>query len=138
VGYTDIVMLSVKTRDKQYVLINQNGEWLLEDRPTEKISQQAADLFVSRVANLPAEERILKHSAPLAPYGLSAPAAEFTATAKGGTVAGKLTLGNQVGNLLYATGSRLQGIFQARPDILKQIPSAEDLLAKPEQQSATR
>jgi hypothetical protein len=138
VDYTDIVMLSVKTRDKQYVLINQNGEWLLEDRPTEKISQQAADLFVSRVANLPAEERILKHSAPLAPYGLSAPAAEFTATAKGGTVAGKLTLGNQVGNLLYATGSRLQGIFQARPDILKQIPSAEDLLAKPEQQSATR
>jgi len=136
VDYTDIAMLSVKTRDKQYVLINQTGEWVLEDRPTEKVSQQAADLFVSRVANLPAEERILKQSTPLAPYGLSAPAAEFTATAKDGKVVGKLALGNQVGNLMYATGSRLTGIFQVRPDILKQIPSAQELLAKPEQQSA--
>jgi hypothetical protein len=130
VDYTDIAMLSVKTRDKDYVLINQNGEWLLEDRPTEKVSQQAADLFVSRVANLPAEERVIKQSAPLAPYGLTAPAAEFVATAKNGKVVGKLALGNQVGNLMYATGARLQGIFQVRPDILTQIPSSADLLAK--------
>ncbi len=137
VDYTDIAMLSVKTRDKQYVLINQNGEWLLEDRPTEKVSQQAADLFVSRVANLPAEERVIKQSAPLAPYGLSTPAAEFVATDKAGKIAGKLTLGNTMGNLAYATGTRLQGIFQVRPDILKQIPSAQELLGNPEQQSAT-
>ncbi|ALA57603.1 DUF4340 domain-containing protein [Nitrospira moscoviensis] len=130
VDYTDIAMLSVKTRDKEYVLINQNGEWLLEDRPTEKVSQQAADLFVSRVANLPAEERVIKQSAPLAPYGLTAPAAEFVATGKNGQVVGKLSLGNQAGNLLYATGARLQGIFQVRPDILTQIPSKEELLAE--------
>ena len=137
VDYTDIALLSVKTRDKQYVLINQNGEWLLEDQPTEKVNQQVADLFVSRVANLPAEERILKQMTPLAPYGLTAPAAEFTATGKDGKVAGKLTLGKQGGHLLYATGLRLQGIFQVRPDILKQIPTAQELLAKPEQQSVT-
>ena len=137
VDYTDIALLSVKTRDKQYVLINQNGEWLLEDQPTEKVNQQVADLFVSRVANLPAEERILKQTTPLAPYGLTAPAAEFTATGKDGKMAGKLTLGNQAGHLVYATGLRLQGIFQVRPDLLKQIPSAQELLAKPEQQSAT-
>ena len=137
VDYTEIAMLSVKTRDKQYVLINQNGEWLLEDRPTEKVSQQAADLFVSRVANLPAEERVIKQSAPLAPYGLSTPAAEFVATDKEGKIAGKLTLGNTMGSLAYATGTRLQGIFQVRPDILKQIPSVQELLANPEQQSAT-
>lgn len=131
VDYTDIAMLSVKTRDKDYVLINQNGEWLLEDQPTEKVSQQAADLFVSRVANLPAEERVIKQSAPLAPYGLTAPAAEFVATARDGKVVGKLALGNQAGNLLYATGARLQGIFQVRPDILTQIPSKADLLTKP-------
>jgi hypothetical protein len=88
VDYTDIAMLSVKTRDKEYVLVNQNGEWLLEDQPTEKVSQPAADLFVSRVANLPAEERVIKQSAPLAPYGLTAPAAEFIATAKNGKVVG--------------------------------------------------
>jgi hypothetical protein len=128
--YTDIAMLSVKTRDQQYVLINQTGEWVLEGQPTEKVSQEAADLFVSRVANLPAEERVMKQSAPLAPYGLLAPAAEFVATGKDGTTVGKLTLGNQAGNLLYATGQRLQGVFQVRPDLLTQIPSKTELLAK--------
>ena len=130
VDYTDIAMLSVHTRDKQYVLINQNGEWVLEDQPTEKLSQEAADLFVSRVANLPAEERVIKQSTPLAPYGLLAPTAEFVATGKDGKVAGKLILGNHVGNLVYATGGRLQGVFQVRSDLLNQIPSKADLLAK--------
>lgn len=125
---TDIAMLSVKTREHQYVLINQTGQWVLEDRPTEKVSQEAADLFVSRVANLPAEERVMKQSAPLAPYGLLAPAAEFVATGKDGKAIGKLTLGNQAGNLLYATGQRLQGVFQVRPDLLTQVPSKADLL----------
>ena len=133
---TDIAMLSVKTRDHQYVLINQTGEWVLEDRPNEKVSQEAADLFVSRVANLPAEERVMKQSAPLAPYGLLAPAAEFVATGKDGKTSGKLTLGNQAGNLLYATGQRLQGVFQVRPDLLTQIPSKTDLLAKSQEKSA--
>lgn len=133
--YTDIAMLSVKTREHQYVLINQTGQWVLEDRPTEKVSQEAADLFVSRVANLPAEERVMKQSAPLAPYGLLASAAEFVATGKDGKTTGKLTLGNQAGNLLYATGQRLQGVFQVRPDLLTQIPSKADLLAKPQEKA---
>lgn len=133
--YTDMAMLSVKTRDHQYVLINQTGEWVLEDQPTEKLSQEAADLFVSRVANLPAEERVMKQSAPLAPYGLLAPAAEFVATGKDGKTAGKLTLGNQAGNLLYATGQRLQGVFQVRPDLLTQIPSKADLLARSQEKA---
>lgn len=132
VDVADIAMLSVNTRDKNYVLINQNGEWVLEDQPTEKVSQQEADLFVSRVVNLPAEERVIKQSAPLAPYGLTAPAAEFVATGKNGKIAGKLTIGNQVGSLAYATGLRLQGIFQIRPDLLKQIPAKADLIVKPE------
>lgn len=138
VDYTDIAMLSVKTRDKDYVLINQNGEWVLEDHPTERISQQEADLFVSRVANLPAEERVIKQSAALAPYGLTAPAAEFVAIGRNGKLAGKLTIGNVVGNLAYATGLRLQGIFQVRPDLLNQIPSKADLLIKPEAKETGR
>ena len=134
---TDIAMLSVKTREHQYVLIHQTGQWVLEDRPTEKVSQEAADLFVSRVANLPAEERVMKQSAPLAPYGLLAPAAEFVATGKDGKTTGKLTLGNQAGNLLYATGQRLQGVFQVRPDLLTQVPSKADLLAKTQDKTNT-
>lgn len=135
--YTDIAMLSVKTRDQQYVLINQTGEWTIEDQSNEKVSQEAADLFVSRVANLPAEERVMKQSAPLAPYGLLAPAAEFVATGKDGKTTGKLTLGNQTDNLLYATGQRLQGVFQVRPDLLTQIPSKAELLKKAQEKPGT-
>jgi Domain of unknown function (DUF4340) len=124
----DIALLSVKTRDRSYVLIREHDEWVLEDKPTEKVSQDIADLFVSRVVNLPAEERILKQPAALAPYGLTAPAAEFVATAKDGKTIGKLTLGNQVGSLVYAMGSRLPGIYQVRADLLTQVPSVESLL----------
>jgi hypothetical protein len=66
----------------------------------------------------------------LAPYGLLSPSGDFIATGRDGKTAGRLTLGNQVGNLVYATGERLQGIFQVRPDLLTQIPSKADLLAQ--------
>lgn len=124
-----IAMLSVKTRDEQYVLIRQNNEWVLEDQPAEKLRQETADLFVSRVVNLPAEERVLKQTGALAPYGLVAPAAEFVATGKDGKVVGRLALGNQVGGLVYAVGQRLSGVFQARADLLTQVPSRTSLLA---------
>lgn len=127
---TDIALLSVKTRTDQYVLINQNGEWVMEDHPTEKLDQQTADLFVSRVATVPAEERVTKQTGPLAAYGLVAPAAEFVATGKDGKVTGKLAIGNQSGGLAYAMGQRIQGIFQIRADLLTQVPTKNDLLTK--------
>lgn len=128
VDYTNITMLAVKTRTEQFTLINQNGEWVLEDRPTEKLNQQAVDLFVSRVANVPAEERVVKQAGPLAPYGLVNPAAEFTATGRDGKLAGRLSIGDQANGLAYAMGLRLQGIFQIRPELLKQIPTKAELL----------
>lgn len=134
----DIAMLSVKTRDKQYVLINEHGEWVLEDQPTEALNQEAATLLVSRIANLPAEERVIKQSAPLAPYGLVAPSAEFVATGRNGKVAGRLLLGNQADNLVYAVGERLPGVFQVRPDLLTQIPTKAELLAKKDEKAASK
>ncbi len=128
VDSTDIAMLAVTTRTEQFVLINQNGEWVLEDRPGEKLDQQAAELFVSRVANVPAEERVVKQAGPLAPYGLVSPAAEFVATGRDGKVAGKLSIGSHANGLAYAMGYRLQGIFQIRADLLSQIPTKKDLL----------
>ena len=130
VDTTDIALLSVKTRTEQYVLINQTGEWVMEDHPTEKLDQQTADLFVSRVANVPAKERVTKQTGPLAAYGLAAPAAEFVATGKDGKVVGKLSVGNQTGGLAYAIGQRFPGIFQIRADLLSQVPTKNDLLAK--------
>jgi hypothetical protein len=129
IDYTDIAMLSVKTPIEQYVLINQQNEWVLEEQPTEKLDQQATDLFVSRVANVPAEERVIKQAGPLAPYGLVAPAAEFIATGKDGKIAGKLLIGSHANGLAYAMGQRIQGIFQIRADLLTQIPTKKDLLA---------
>jgi hypothetical protein len=131
----EIAMLAVKTRDQRYVLINQNGEWVLEDQPAETLNQEAADLFVSRVVNLPAELRVVKQAGPLAPYGLATPAAEFTATAKDGKQRGRLLLGTSSGGLVYAIGQGLTGIFQARADLLTQIPSKADLKAKERQVS---
>ena len=125
----DIALLSIKTRDEQYTLVHDRDGWMLEDQPTEKLRQDVADLLVSRIVNLPAEERVLKQAGPLAPYGLVAPVAEFVATGKNGRVAGRLALGNQSGGLLYAIGHRIPGVFQVRPDLLTQIPSRLALLA---------
>ena len=129
IDFTDIAMLSVKTPTEQYVLINQQNEWVLEDQPTEKLDQQAADLFVSRVANVPAEERVVKQAGPLAPYGLVTPAAEFVATGRDGKIAGKLSIGSHADGLAYAMGQRIPGIFQIRADLLTQIPIKKELLA---------
>jgi Domain of unknown function (DUF4340) len=124
----DIALLNVNTRSERYTLINQNGEWVLEDRPTEKLNQQTVNLFVSRVATVPAEERVLKQAGPLAPYGLVNPVAEFVATGRDGKVTGKLLIGDQANGLAFATGHRLQGIYQIRADLLKQIPTTAELV----------
>ncbi len=129
IDFTDIAILSVKTPTEQYVLINQQNEWVLEDQPAERLDQQIADLFVSRVANVPAEERIVKQAGPLAPYGLVTPAAEFIATGRDGKIAGKLSIGSHANGLAYAMGQRIPGVFQIRADLLTQIPVKKDLLA---------
>lgn len=129
IDYTDIAMLSVTTPIEHYVLINQQNEWVLEDQPTKTLNQQAVDLFVSRVANVPAEERAIKQAHPLAPYGLVVPAAEFIATGKDGKIAGKLSIGSHANGLAYAMGQRIPGIFQIRADLFTQIPAKKDLLA---------
>lgn len=126
---SDIAMLAVKTHAETYTLINQNGEWVLEDRPTDKIDQQSVILFVSRVVSVPAEERVIKQAGPLAPYGLVNPAAEFVATGKDGKVAGKLSIGDQANGLAFAMGQRIPGVYQIRADLLKQIPTRSALLS---------
>ena len=126
-----IAALSVNTRKGRYVLVNNDvGEWVLKDKPAQKLNPQTVDLFVARVVDLPAELRIVKDPGPLAPYGLSSPAAEFTATAKDGKTTHRLVLGNKLSGLVYAMGSGLPGIYQARADLLNQIPDKDALSAK--------
>lgn len=131
VDYDEIALLKVKTRTHDYTLINEQGAWILEDQPTKKLSQEKADLFVSRVVNLPAEIRVLKQLGPLGPYGLTSPSAEFTAIGKDGKVKGRIVLGNKISGLVYALGQGLPGLFQTRADLLDQVPSTQDLLTLP-------
>jgi Domain of unknown function (DUF4340) len=126
----DIALLNVNTHAEAYTLINQNGEWVLEDRPTDKIDQQTVNLFVNRVVSVPAEERVVKQAGPLAPYGLVHPAVEFIATGKDGKLAGKLSIGDQASGLAFAMGHRLPGVYQIRADLLKQIPTRNALVSK--------
>lgn len=123
----DVAMLEVKTREEHYTLIRQNNAWVLEDSPQATLDQEKVALFVSRVVDLPAEIRIVKQAGPLAPYGLTSPTAEFTATGKDGKATGRLVLGTRTGGLVYAMGRALPGIFQARSDLLTQVPSRHDL-----------
>lgn len=126
-----IATLSVKTRKGRYVLVSHNvDEWVLEGHPDKKLDRQTVDLFVARVVDLPAEIRIVKDPGPLAPYGLSSPAVEFTATGKDGKTKNRLVLGDKLSGLVYAMGSGLPGIYQARADLVNQIPDKDALFSK--------
>lgn len=124
----DVTKLAVKTRDEEYTLVRQNSVWVLEDQPNEQLDQQKVNLFVSRVVDLPAELRIVKRVGPLAPYGLSTPSLEITAVGPQGKT-GRLVLGTRTGGLVYAMGHGLPGIYQARADLLTQVPSRKELLS---------
>jgi hypothetical protein len=126
----EIAMLKVTHRDETYTLIRQNDVWVLEDNPAEKLDQEKVAVFVSRVADLPAEVRVVKRAGPLTPYGLNSPSAQFIATTKEGKEDGRLVLGLRTGGLVYAMGKALPGIYQARSDLLTQIPAKQDLFAK--------
>jgi hypothetical protein len=125
-----LAAVSVKTRDERYVLIRRNEEWVLEDQPARALDRERVDIFVARVVDLPAELRVVKDPGPLAPYGLSSPAVELVATAKDGVTKHRLLLGNKTSGLVYVMGSGLPGIYQARADILNQIPDKDSLVAK--------
>ena len=45
---------------------------------------------------------------------------------------GRVVLGMRTGGLVYAMGRGLTGVFQARSDLLTQIPSKQDLEKVPE------
>jgi hypothetical protein len=125
----DIARLTVKTRDDRYVLVHQRHEWVIEDRPAEHLNQETVKLFVDRIAGLPAEIRVLKQAGQLASYGLASPYAEFVATGTSGKQIGKLALGTSANGLIYAMGQGLPGIYQARADIVSQIPDKRSLAA---------
>ncbi len=124
----DLTIIRVKTPSEKYGLIHQNDVWLWEEDPATPINQKAANLLVSRLADLPAEHRVTKQESELSQYGLDQPTFDITATDTRGNERGRLLLGKANRGLVYAAGAGLPGISQARSTILTQIPSIQGLI----------
>ena len=127
----DLAILRVTTPKESYALINQSGEWILEDDPSHPLSQDVVRLFVSRVVGLPAELTVAEKASSLKTLGLASPSFEFIATDRKGRERGTLFLGKRERGLVYAMGAGLPGIHQARSNILTQIPSRTRLIKVP-------
>jgi len=125
----ELAILSVRTPTESYTLVNQSGEWVLEDDLSQILNQDVVRLFASRVVNLPAEFRVAKEETSLGRYELDSPKVEIRATDMRGQERGRLLLGKSSKGLVYATGAGLPGVHQARSIILTQIPSRRQLLA---------
>lgn len=123
---TDLAMLSVKTPTDQYTLINQQGEWVLDNSPHTPLNQNMVNLFVSRIVDLPAELRLPKGQA--GEETILHPEFVIQGVDRQGKVRGKLILGHREKGLVLANGARMPGLFQARSAILDQIPSKDTLI----------
>ena len=126
----DVALLTVKTDDSQYTLIQQHEKWYLEGKEAEPIDQQQVTLFVSRLVDLPAELPVNDTNDHPDQYGLEPPAVEVAAIDQKGRPRGHLALGTREKGLVYATGAGLPGIYQTRSLILGQIPTPETLLGQ--------
>ena len=124
----EIALLTVKSRDSRYTLIQQHGEWYLEGKEAEPIDQQQVKLFVSRLVDLPVELSVSETSKNSDQYGLTPPAVEIAGIDQKGRPRGRLALGTREKGLVYATGAGLPGIYQTRSLILSQIPAPGTLL----------
>ena len=126
----ELAILTVKTPSESYTLVNQSGEWVLEEDLSQNVNQEVVRLFVSRVVNLPAEFRVAQEEAFLARFGLDSPTVVIRATDLNGEERGRLFLGEGHKGLVYAMGAGLPGVHQARSIILTQIPSRHLLIAE--------
>ncbi len=121
----DIAMLSVQTPKEHYVLIHQHDEWILEDNPSISLDQNVLNLFISRVADLPAEI-----SLPGTDDGktrIQAPTVIIRGVNRQGQEQGKLVLGKREKGLVFAEGAALKGLYQVRSAFLDQLPSKTSL-----------
>ena len=124
----EIALLTVKSRDSRYTLIQQHGEWYLEGKEDEPVDQQRVKLFVSRLVDLPAELPVSETKTHPDQYGLMPAAVEIEGIDQKGRPRGHLQLGTKEKGLVYAKGAGLPGTYQARSLILDQIPAPPTLL----------
>src|SRR3989442_3273248 len=120
--------LVIKTGGQEYALSREGADWLVDGDPKAKFDAARINMFVTRVVRLQAEKIVTEKPTRLVPYRLASPTAELVAAGDQGKLLGRITFGRQAQGLAYAMGSAMAGVFQVRPDILKDIPKKEDLL----------
>jgi hypothetical protein len=121
--------LVIKTGGQEYTLTREGGAWIVDGDPNAKADAARINMFVTRAVRLQAEKIVTEKPTDLKHYGLAAPAAELIAAGEQGKLLGRIAFGREEQGLAYALGSAMTGIFQVRPDILKEIPKKDDVLA---------
>jgi len=121
--------LVIKTGGQEYALSRDGADWLLDGDPKAKLDAARINMFMTRVVRLQAEKIVTEKPPDLKRYGLASPTAELLAAGEQGKLLGRIAFGRQEQGLAYAMGSAMPGVFQVRPDILKEIPKKDDLLA---------
>jgi hypothetical protein len=121
--------LVIKTGGQEYTLSREGGGWIVDGDPNAKADAARINMFVTRAVRLQAEKIVTENPTDLKRFGLASPAAELIAAGEQGKLLGRIAFGKQEQGLAYATGAAMAGVFQVRPDILKEIPKKDDLLA---------
>src|SRR5437016_11673606 len=120
--------LVIKTGGQEYALSREGPDWLLDGDPKAKLDAARINMLVTRVVRLQAEKIATEKPPDLKRYGLASPTAELIAAGEQGKLLGRIAFGREEQGLTYALGSAMTGIFEVRPDILKEIPKKDDLL----------
>ena len=129
--------LVIKSGGQEFSLTREGGGWLIDGDPALKADAARINMFVTRVVRLQAERLVAEKPADLKPYGLAPAKIELIAADEQGKLAGRIAFGREDQSLVYAMGTAMPGVFQVRPDILKQIPKKDDLLADRSQEKKT-
>ncbi len=127
----EITMVEVISSQEHYLLIKQHNQWTLDQDPRQDLNQEIIKLFVSRLVDLPAELALPDPMIEDQVLGFDSPSLVIKGRNQRGQVQGQLILGKREKGLVFAKGSGLSGVFQARSTILNQIPSRDQLLAGP-------
>ena len=122
--------LVIKTGAQEYSVTRAGGAWLVDGDPQATADAARLNMFVIRVVRLQAERIVTEKPTDLKRYGLAPAAAELIAADEQGKLLGRVAFGREEQGLAYALGSAMTGVFQVRPDILKDIPKKDELVNK--------
>ncbi len=121
--------LVIKTGAQEYSVTRAGSGWLVDGDPKAEADAARLNMFVIRVVRLQAERIVTEKPTDLKAYGLAAPATELIAADEQGKPLGRIAFGREEKGLAYALGSAMAGVFQVRPDLLKEIPKKDELLS---------